>query len=246
MAFSPAYPDKGQSIEIEYFSNISQGVIAMETERMLAVGQFYDLIHSPLGVIEVFFKGPDGKRTTKYYNDKERFVADVVHFNKQGYTCYAGIQPRDRSLLGNGRSGTGRDVAAMRFLYLDIDPVRAKGLEKANASDDEKAHCLKVAEQIREGFGNGTGYKEPILIDSGNGCWLLCPIPEIPVTNDNRPEIEQRLKAWGKRAQEKFRADRVKIDPVFDLPRKIKIVGTKGHSKPDLPGRPRRISSFLS
>ena len=118
-------------------------------------------------------------------------------FNSKGFTCYAGIQPRNGNLIGSNKSGNNNDVTALRFLYLDLDPIRP---EKSNATDEEKAICLKVAKQIQSSLTNGMGYQPPVLTSSGNGNWLYMPITEIPITDDNRRELSQRLKTWGKKA----------------------------------------------
>ncbi len=210
------------------------------------VRRFYDLIKSDEGIIECFFINPDGKNITRYYEDKEKFIKDVVSFNLKGFTCYAGIQPRRRDFLGSNKASTKEDIVALRFLYIDIDP-NIPGDEKINATDEEKKHCLNTATHIQGVLTEIKEYQEPILTDSGNGNWLLMPIPEIPTNDENRSEIDARLKAWGSEIKKKFENEYITIDSsVFELRRITKIPGTKIFNKPDQPDRPQRISGIIS
>lgn len=207
------------------------------------IQRFYDLIHSDLGVIEAFFLSPDGKKKTRFYDDKKTFLNEVAVFNSKGFTCYAGIQPRKKELMKNGKSGDNDDVISLRLLYMDLDPVRPKG---KNSTDEEKAVCQKIAENISNQISNGHGFHKPVMTDSGNGNWLLFEIPEIEITDENRAEIQERLKIWGRKAAERFKTDGIDIDSVWDLRRVTKIPGTKIFNKPDEADRPQRISGIIS
>ena len=99
------------------------------------LGKFFDLIKSDSGIIETFYVKPDGTKSTRFYDNKQQFINDVVAYNYKGFTCYAGLQPRKKDLLKSGRSGTNKDVTVLRLLYADIDPVRPS---KVNATDLEK------------------------------------------------------------------------------------------------------------
>ena len=123
------------------------------------IARFYDFLQSPSGIIEAFYIAPTGQKDTRYYDDRDRFIHDVVAFNHHGFTCYVGIQPRARKLLGSNRSGNGEDVVALRLLVLDLDPVTPG---KTNASDEETACCLEVTRQIATRISNGIGYRRPL------------------------------------------------------------------------------------
>jgi hypothetical protein len=208
------------------------------------LGIFFDLIKSDSGIIESFYIKPDGRKSTRFYENKHQFIEDVVTYNYKGFTCYAGLQPRKKDLLNSGRSGTNKDITAIRFLYLDIDPVRPS---KVNATDREKQLCLEYVIEIQKKFQNGGGYHSPILTSSGNGNWILAPIREIIITDANRSEISKKLKSWGTSLAEKFSGDNIKIDcNTFDLRRITKIPGTRIYNYPDTSDRPQRIAEILS
>ena len=217
-----------------------------ENKQYKDISRCYDLFKGD-GIIEAFFQNPNGKMATRFYEDKDKFIEEALSFNNKGYTAYISIQPRKKELLKEGRSGTNNGVVAIRYLCLDIDPVKPQGLGKANATNQEKERCLKVARTIQSRLQTEKGYKKPILADSGNGAWLFMKIPDIPITDENRKEISARLKTWGKRLSKEFHEDGAKIDTnIFDLRRMTKIFGSKIFNAPDATDRPQRISSFIS
>ena len=88
------------------------------------VGRFYDLIKSDAGVLEARFIHPDGTAQSRYYNDRKKFTDEVLVKNSQGWTCYAGVQPRRSSLLGTGKAADAEDVISLRILAMELDPIR--------------------------------------------------------------------------------------------------------------------------
>jgi len=149
--------------------------ITVEKKRLEDIGGFFDLLKSEHGIIETLFLKPDGKNITKYHDSREEFVKSVVGFNHHGFTCYAGLHPRNPALIKSDRAATGTDVTAMRLLAVDLDAIKPKGV---NANDREKQSCLSAAEKISAELTNGCmAYRQPVMMDSGSGCWLLFPIP---------------------------------------------------------------------
>ena len=200
------------------------------------IGRTYDLLKGS-GPIEAFFKKGETNRT-RFYTDKEPFIKEAAFLNAEEFTCYAGIQPR---IDGLKASATNEGVKVVHKLYMDIDPTRP---DKTNSTDQEKAEALKVARKIQADFEN-QGYQRPVVGDSGNGYWIIFSIPEIRIDESNRPEIQAKLKAWGKELIDKYSNDAVKIDDVYDLKRIMKIFGTRIYNKPETEGRPQRQSGFL-
>ncbi|MBP7232190.1 MAG: hypothetical protein KBA28_09685 [Syntrophaceae bacterium] len=225
--------------------------IEMTKKAYLDIAQFYDFLHSDNGLIEGFFLKPDGEtKATQYFDNKDEFIQTVAAYNANGFTCYAGIQPRKTEFKGRTHSATGKDVSALRLLAIDCDsckPVDDKGNKlKINATDAEKQACLDVVAKIRKVL-IGLGYQKPLVTDSGSGHWLFLQIPEIPISDANRPEIVARLKKWGVKFKEKFQETGIDIDEkVFELHRLTKIPGTKVFSYPDETERPQRIAAILT
>jgi hypothetical protein len=221
--------------------------IACTKKQVSDIGQCYDLFKGDGGVIEAFFIKPTGENEARFYEEKKKFTDETLFFNNEGYTSYISIQPRKKELLKGNRSGTNDDITALRYLCLDIDPIKPQELGKVNATDQEKERCMEVAHKIQERLQHEKGYQKPILADSGNGAWLFLKIPEIPINDDNRQDISARLKTWGKMLSKELDEDRAKIDTnIFDLRRTTKIFGTKIFNSPDTTDRPQRISAFIS
>ena len=226
--------------------------IKMPQKQNQDIGACYDLLQSPSGVIEAFFIKPDGITHTKYFSNKTKFVQSVIAHNTKGFTCYAGLQPRRKGLLAEGTAASGADVTALRILAVDLDACKPRDEQgnklKVNANDAEKQACLQAAQNISSALSSeAMGYRQPILVDSGSGCWLFMPIPEIEINAGNRREIAIRLKAWGACFQKHFQQEGIEIDPsIFDLHRLTKIPGTKVFTYADEPDRPQRVSAFLS
>ncbi len=220
--------------------------VQITRKQLTDIGRFFDLVQTDTGVIETYFRKPSGAQATKYFamGDKQPFIESVVAYNHQGFTCYAGLQPRDQKLLGSSRSATNEDIVGLRFLYADLDSMAPA---KLNATDAEKGRVFEIAVEIQRTMSNGLGYGEAILADSGNGFWVFMPIPEISIDASNRKEAQARLKKWGSRFSEKFAAEGVKIDPsVFDMRRLVKVFGTKIFNKPHYADRPQRLSAFVT
>ena len=66
------------------------------------------------------------------------------------------------------------DIDRRRWLFADVDPVRAKGHEHDCATDEEKARALVVADAARA-FLRDAGFPAPLVVDSGNGWHLYYP-----------------------------------------------------------------------
>lgn len=208
----------------------------MQLEISTDIGRTYDLLKGS-GPLEAFFKKSDTTRT-RFYTDKQTFIKETAFLNSEGFTCYAGIQPRCEGLT---RSGSNADVKALHRLYMDIDPARPDG---TNSTVDEKSEALQVARKVQADFVS-QGYEKPVIADSGNGFWLILSIPEIPIDDSNRPMIQAKLKAWGQGIIDRYSNDAVKIDSVYDLKRITKVFGTKIFNKPETEGRPQRQSGFV-
>jgi hypothetical protein len=213
------------------------------------IGRTWELVHNDKGVVESFSIHPDGRNITKFYKNNNVFAKDATFFNSRGFTCYAGIQARNKSLLKGSQSGENKDVVWVDKVYLDIDPERVDGdgnkLEKVNATDSEKEKAVQLALKIQGTFEK-RGYQNPVLCDSGNGCWLFFSIPGIEIHPGNWKEMNERLKVWGRKVISEFSEDGIKIDlKVFDLRRITKVFGTRVFNNAETEGRPQRVSGYI-
>ncbi|HET7543826.1 MAG TPA: hypothetical protein VFK05_28335 [Polyangiaceae bacterium] len=138
----------------------------------------------------------------------------------------------------NGRVGD-NDIALRRAVYIDIDPIRPKGI---GATEDEKraAHdvCRRVEDLLltvlRDESVLGRG-------DSGNGYFILIAVEPARISTESTARIRELLK----RLAAAYDTDQVKIDTsVGNVARLMPAVGTWKRKGENTPERPHRQTSF--
>lgn len=142
---------------------------------------------------------------------------------------------------GDSNPSTGDpDILCLRWLYIDIDPIRPSGI---SATDAEHVGALALRDKVHEWL------KEKgipaIRADSGNGAHLLVRLPDLPNVAENKKMIERALAA----IHAKWKNDTVEIDKtVFNQSRICKLYGTwarKGDSTKERPHRQSFMESSI-
>src|SRR5262249_6979263 len=143
--------------------------------------------------------------------------------------------------VGYGETTSDGDILRRRWLPIDVDPVRDHpDGGKISSTDSEKAESLKTARKIRRDLRK-LGWPEPVLMDSGNGHWLLFRI-RLPNDEPSRVLVQRILAALAAR----YDSGTAAIDPkLFNAARIAKLPGTFSRKGPDTPERPHRRSSLL-
>lgn len=146
---------------------------------------------------------------------------------------------------GKGQTACETDVLLRRWVLVDVDPVRAKGMEKESATDEEKVSAWEVMQAARDYLVSEEDWPEPILSDSGNGYHLLFRleqdqgIPKVPVPEDDPIRLILRELAG------RFNTPAAHVDTaVFNPARIVKFPGTlacKGSGEGDRPHRRARV-----
>ena len=133
-----------------------------------------------------------------------------------------------------GKSATDRDIEAVSWLLIDIDPVRKAGLAATEAEKGEaKAVCSSVLTYLTK-----LGWPKPLLGDSGNGYHLLYRVSG--VTSD---AIREFLDVLG----DMFSTDGAEVDRLVFNPSRIwKMYGTWPRKGDNGPSRPWRKASLLN
>lgn len=130
-------------------------------------------------------------------------------------------------------------VPVRRWLFLDVDPERADGFDKACASDEEKAAAGALAASLA-GWLADNAFPFPVQIDSGNGYYLLYPL-DLPNDELTKALIKRLVKELKKRFDTALAA----IDgTVVNASRLAKLPGTlnrKGENTAQRPHRRARI-----
>lgn len=146
---------------------------------------------------------------------------------------YVGINPRTR------RGGTREDIDEVTALVLDIDAKRPD--KKQAATDEELGATKEVADLIIEDF-KAREFTQPAKCCSGNGWQLWLAIPPINAAILGRELVEGKLQEFQKRIKKKYANERAEIDNIGDLPRVVRVIGTKNIKGEPTPERPHRLS----
>jgi hypothetical protein len=214
--------------------------VAAEAERAVR------LIHPPGHVVELRALGVEVRRgyratVSGYYDDPAKLAADAAALSGKASGVYITMNEIDPALLARaanrprtcGRDDattSDRDVRRRRWLLVDVDGVRVKGV---SASEAELEAALDRARVIR-GHLAEEDWPEPIEAVSGNGAHLLYPIDLPPEDGGTVKRVLEALAA-------KFNGSGIKVDTAVHNPARIvKLYGTlsmKGDSTDERPHR---------
>jgi hypothetical protein len=137
-----------------------------------------------------------------------------------------------KGLVGNG------DIAARRWLFIDLDPVRPTN---TSATDELLAVAVETAARLKQ-YLSDQAWPEPVECLSGNGIHLLYRI-ELPNEEASTKLVEGALEMLA----QMFNTDTIKIDKVVgNAGRIIKLYGTVSNKGPSTPETPHRLSKILS
>lgn len=199
------------------------------------IRKFYKLLdHKKQTEIRAINPNNEKDIKNEFVSNEDQFVATCIKYNKLKYNVYAGINERE---LG----GTKKEhVKSVKTLVIDIDPIRPK---HTASTDEELQSAIDVGNRIIADGKNG-GFNEPAVAMSGNGVQLYYTFPEQKASL----ELEQKNKNFLAILNKKHNTDKVDIDTaVGDLPRIIKVIGTKSYKGVDNdPLRPQRVSKWIS
>lgn len=126
-----------------------------------------------------------------------------------------------------------KEITKRRWLPIDIDPKRPNGI---SSSDEEHAAALNAAKGIATVLTMLYGFPDPMILDSGNGAWLMYRIDE-----DNSDEVRDEIHKFLRILKKQYATSPVDIDTtVYNAARISRVPGTwarKGDSTPDRPHR---------
>jgi hypothetical protein len=137
----------------------------------------------------------------------------------------------------NGRA-TDKDIGTRRALFIDVDPIRPKGI---SSTDDQLNAACEVTHSMRDWLGTIVDRDAIGLGCSGNGFYLLVALAPEPDPNASTLGVARLLKAIGS----KFGTESVKIDGAVSNPaRLMSAPGTWKRKGIDAPERPHRLTTF--
>ncbi len=209
--------------------------------------RFLSHLHGAGGVLELRLPkhGPYKFTGSGYFDTVDAAVEAAARCDGKA-NVYVTLNPVNPSLLARAvnrmvdraeTTTSDGDIVSRRFLFLDIDAVRATGI---SSTDDELEEVRAVAERIAE-FLTAQGWPEPIIAMSGNGLYLLYRI-DLPNDEAARGLVAGVLAALGAR----FNTLGAKVDPtVSNASRIIGVVGTKKMKGDATAERPHRRSYLV-
>ena len=150
----------------------------------------------------------------------------------------ARYQPNRIHPAWNGRAGDA-DIGLRRAIFIDIDPVRPKGI---SATEDEKRAAYHVYTAVAE-FLFGVLQDETVLGrgDSGNGFFILLAIEPTPISAESTAHIRRFLKLLASL----FDTKQARIDTsVGNVARLMPAPGTWKRKGENTLERPHRRTAF--
>ena len=128
------------------------------------------------------------------------------------------------------------DIEYITACFFDIDVVSQQRTHGHPASEEELQHSLQAATLLsRE---NGLALSS-IICCSGNGHYVLAPVVPIPVDSEEAAKkFRQFCHQLARRTA--CQVDGIKIDPVYNLSRVMRLMGTDNGKGRAVQGRPHR------
>ena len=134
-----------------------------------------------------------------------------------------------------GDTTADRDIVRRRWLLFDIDSDRVSGI---SATDEEKRFALEKAIEIRDGLGS-FGWPEPLMIDSGNGYYLMY---QVDLPTEDGGLVRKCIQALQPVATEAVHIDVSVCNPA----RLCRLPGTWNCKGDDIPERPHRMAGIYT
>ncbi len=182
------------------------------------VRKFYKYLghkkESELRLIKPRWKEGQNQPVTIFVKNEDEFVEAIKKYDGQ-LNIYIGIN--ERSIGGNKDN----DIDKITCIGHDID---------AHDGGDSSLETSKAcAEWIRKDM-IARGYKEPLVLCSGRGYWVLHKVPGIENTYEN----VKRIKEFGRLMKEKYEIKGIEMDSTVYNPSRIaRVPGTMNVSDKD-------------
>lgn len=189
------------------------------------------------------------------YLDNEDAIRRCMEMEGKTSGVYVGVQPRPAHLFDlapnrwvnaragkNGNCARDIDIEYATAIFFDIDVVSAERVKGHPASEEELIQSLRAAQLLCREAGLALS---STICCSGNGHYVLAPIVPIPVDCD---EVGVKFRCFCQQLAQKVacHANRVKFDPVYNLSRVMRVMGTFNQKGQPIVGRPHRRAHFVT
>ena len=181
-----------------------------------------------------------------YFNNVDIAVEAVLEYDGRAEGVYTTLNAIHDGLLARApnklvpspESATAdRDVTRRKFILLDFDPKRPKGI---SSSDAELKQALQVARACYQWLKE-QGFPDCISACSGNGYHVVVPV-DLP----NDAESTQLVKRFLEVIAKRFNSEQVEVDAaVHNASRIVKLWGTTACKGNNTAERPHRWAKLL-
>ena len=209
--------------------------------------------HEGLGVTEL--RAFDPIPMVAYADTEDNVVQLAKDIYNKVPGIYIGVQPRPSGLFDKAPNcwkaalstpesncACDQDIEFITTCFFDIDVVSNERAKGHPASDEELQRSLQAANLLsRE---NGLALSSTICC-SGNGHYVIAPI--LPISVDDN-DIPAKFKHFCYQLAEKIasQVSGVKIDPVYNLSRVMRLIGTVNGKGQATQKRPHRRAHFAT
>jgi len=219
-----------------------------------AIRKHFQLLgHKGLGVTEL--RTFDPIPMVAYVDNEDDFVGLCLEMEGKTSGIYVGVQPRPAHLFDlapnrwvrarsgkNGNCARDIDIEYVTALFFDIDVVSEERTKGHPGSEEELLQTLYAAQLLcRE----DDLVLSSTICCSGNGHYLLAPMVPISIDCD---VIGVKFKCFCRQLAERIacQVHGIKFDPVYNLSRVMRVMGTKNCKGQETPERPHRLAHFVT
>jgi hypothetical protein len=217
------------------------------------VNHYRILGHRDFGVTELRIFDPIPM--VAYADNEDDVVRLALTMEGKTSGIYIGVQPRLLDFFDyapnrwvharskpHSNCATDNDIEYITTCFWDIDVVSEERSKGHPASEKELRQSSKAAKLMSRQDGLAL---TSVILCSGNGHYVLSPV--VPILVDNA-EIARQFRLFCYQISQEIagQVENVKIDPVYNLSRVMRLMGTYNCKSLPVAGRPHRRAHFVT
>jgi hypothetical protein len=193
-------------------------------------------------IVYGYFDNPEDFGTCAESLERSRAPGIYFTLNPCKPELLARAQNRLKAATAKAPQTSDKDILCLRWLYIDIDREGTSGI---SSTKEELAAALALRREIGLYLVDEKGFEKTGIVPSmsGNGGHLLCRLPDLENSDENKNFIKSMLIAL----HERFSTDQVHVDrTTFNPSRICKLYGTTARKGDSTKERPHRRSYIES
>ena len=217
------------------------------------IGEALSMLHA-CAPFEIFACQDKMVSMVGFFDDVEAAAAEAWAWNEKGYNVFTNLNTINvdeamRGALNKPLQTAGKelrcakrtDVKELKWLLVDLDPVRACENQHVPSTDNEQKCSYEVAKAIQNFICDELGGPVPIFATSGNGCHLLWHV-DMPADEKSEKIAKNFLLALAKKFNTQGACVDTSTASLFHL---TKVYGTVARKSEETEERPYRYSEIL-